>query len=109
MDNCCCNGTPAVGVPFPYFSAFTVSPPVVPDFYWNVYSQEERIKAMCIRLGEFEAYVDELVVFINDMYGKVVEMEGTIDEINKKLQMMEAGSTYGELKDNGFIYLKEGE
>lgn len=90
--------------PFPYFSAFVISPPVVPDYYWNVYSQEERIKAICMRLERLVAFVDAMVDTVNKQYEMIRALKETIEEINKRLQALETGTTYGELKENGFIY-----
>ena len=90
--------------PFPYFSSFTVSPPVIPDYYWNVYSQEERIKSICMRLERLVAFVDAMVDTVNKQYEMIRELKETIEEINKRLQALETGTTYGELKENGFIY-----
>lgn len=75
MNDCVCSGTPPVGVPFPYFAAFTVSPPVIPDYYWNVYSQEERIKAICQRLETVVAYLDEMTTEFNKLYAEVQEIK----------------------------------
>ncbi len=79
MDNCNCSEPRGVGIPFPYFASFTMAPPYLPDFYWNVYSNEERIKAICRRLCELETYLDELVTYINEMSEKVAAMESAAE------------------------------
>lgn len=90
--------------PFPYFAAFTVSPPVVPDYYWNVYSQEERIKAICLRIERLVAYVDAMADTVNKQYEMIRELKETIEEINRRLQALETGKSYGDIKEHGFIY-----
>ena len=42
------------------YHGWTVSEPVIPKLYWDVYSQEERIKKMCIALHRLEEYCDYL-------------------------------------------------
>ena len=52
--------TPPVGVP-PYpitpFAVWTWDSPVIPSFYWNVYSAEQRVKMICKEIGKIEAYL----------------------------------------------------
>ena len=64
-------------VPFGYWTWQT---PVIPQFYWNVYSAEQRIKQICIAIGKIEDYLDYFVKLANDAHA---EIEQRIDDINK--------------------------
>lgn len=57
-----CNLTPLPIVPYGAFTAFT---PTVPKLYWDVKSQEQRIKSICCELEKLIAYADALGVQIN--------------------------------------------
>lgn len=57
-------------MPLPYlnimpYPAFTVSPPAVPALYWDVYSQEQRIKRICEMLHKSEMYMDYIAQSMN--------------------------------------------
>lgn len=43
--------------PFPFWNAYT---PTLPSFYWNVDSQEERIKKICLTIHKLMEYVEYL-------------------------------------------------
>lgn len=46
---------------FPSFGGFiTMYPPTIPKFYWDVHSQEQRIKQMCCYIDSLVNYVDAL-------------------------------------------------
>lgn len=120
MSNCCNGG---IAYPFPYYSAFTWATPTIPNLYWNAYSQEERIKNLCMEYGKMVAYLDAMADTLNSQYQ-------TIEEINDKLPSMVAevvttdpdirksiedtvkayidgmteGTTYKQMTDHGFIY-----
>lgn len=120
MSNCCNGG---IAYPFPYYSAFTWATPTIPNLYWNAYSQEERIKNLCMEYGKMVAYLDAMADTLNSQYQ-------TIEEINDKLPSMVAevvttdpdirksiedtvkayingmteGTTYRQMTDHGFIY-----
>ena len=58
-------------MPLPYlnimpYPAFTVSPPSVPALYWDVYSQEQRIKKICEMLHKSEMYMDYIAKTMNE-------------------------------------------
>lgn len=67
--------------------------PVIPSFYWNVYSYEQRIKEICIRLSRIIKYADylgahvnELIELVNNLSAKVDEMNDQILDLNKRLE-----------------------
>lgn len=49
----------------PLYTAFTQFTPVIPKFYWNVYSEEERYKVICKQLDKICAYANALGIQIN--------------------------------------------
>lgn len=61
--------------PFPHYSGFTQFTPVVPELYWNVYSQEERIKALCMEYVKLTAFTDSMVDTLNGQYAIIEEMQ----------------------------------
>lgn len=60
-------------IPYAAFTAFT---PALPEFYWDVYSAEQRIKHICFELCKLHAYSDYLCQRINEL-GEDLE-----DELN---------------------------
>ena len=81
--------TPPVGVPpFPItpFSVWTWSTPVIPDFYWNVFSSEQRIKSICKEIGKIEAYLQYLVTTTNK---NIIEIHGLIDQLTERVATLE--------------------
>ena len=49
-------------VPFP---AWTWNTPTVPQFYWNVYSAEQRIRQIAVEIGRLQAYLEYLAANTN--------------------------------------------
>lgn len=81
--------TPPVGVPpFPItpFSVWTWNSPVIPNFYWNVYSAEQRIKSICKEIGKIEAYLQYLVTKTNE---NIIELHQRIDQLTERVAQLE--------------------
>lgn len=81
--------TAPVGVPpFPItpFAVWTWSTPVIPDFYWNVYSAEQRIKQICKEIGKIEAYLQYLV---NATNSNIIELHKRIDTLTERVAALE--------------------
>ena len=86
-------GTPLppapVGVP-PYpitpFAVWTWSTPVIPEFYWNIYSAEQRIKQICKEIGKIEAYLQYLV---NATNSNIIELHKRIDVLTERVAALE--------------------
>lgn len=88
--------------PLPPFSAFIPSPPVIPTFYWDVYSQEQRIKTICEAVGKSQQYLDTISDAINDLHDSIEEnnaeliahvtkqLENTQNEIAIELNLLKA-------------------
>ena len=86
-------GTPLppapVGVP-PYpitpFAVWTWSTPVIPEFYWNIYSSEQRIKSICKEIGKIESYLNYLVNKTNE---NIIELHKRIDVLTERVAALE--------------------
>lgn len=76
---------PPVGmprVPVTLFNVWTWNSPVIPQFYWNVYSAEQRIKEICKQIGKIGAYLDYAATRINEAN---VDMAEQINKINSDI------------------------
>lgn len=86
--------TPAV-VPL---VAWTWNTPVIPQFYWNVYSAEQRVKQICLEIGRIQEYLNYFAAHYNKMsgylnkridkltaamYAEVERLDKAIEEENK--------------------------
>lgn len=88
------NITPITGItapplpPIAPFFAWTWSSPVIPEFYWNVYSAEQRIKQICLEIGKIEAYLQYFCFKANeahaDLHKKINEANKRIDELTEQ-------------------------
>lgn len=81
--------TPPVGVPpFPItpFAVWTWNTPVIPNFYWNIYSAEQRIKSICKEIGRIEAYLQYLVDQTNK---NLIEIHQRIDQLTERVAQLE--------------------
>lgn len=64
------------------YAAFTNFTPALPEFYWDVYSAEQRIKHLCMELCKLVAYSDALAEEINATNER---LDNGLDEIQKNL------------------------
>ena len=69
---------------WPIYSGWTQFTPTIPKMYWNVYSQEERIKDLCCQYKKAEQYLDFVAKLTNDWVGEYT------DEVQAKLDELEA-------------------
>lgn len=83
---------------WPIYSGWTNFTPTIPKMYWDVYSQEQRIKWLCKQYSKCEQYLDYLAELTNDWAGDYS------DEIQAKLDEFEAlvESGYEEAIDEWF-------
>lgn len=51
--------------PITPFPAWTWNTPVIPQFYWNVYSAEQRIRQICVEIGHIQAYLEYMAANAN--------------------------------------------
>lgn len=63
-----------IGSLLPY-AAFTASAPEIPQLYWDVESQEQRIKNICCELKKLVEYVESMQVFSNETADAVRELQ----------------------------------
>ena len=88
-------------LPLPPFAGFLASSPAIPQFYWDVYSQEQRWKEICCRLKKLAEYADELnrvlgetITTLNKFraeYDKFVEATNAeLEKINENIDAIEA-------------------
>ena len=80
-------------LPFNPWIARFAGQPVLPSFYWNVYSYEQRIKEICLRLHRviryadyLGAHVNELIELVNNLSAKVEELNNEVTDLNKRLE-----------------------
>lgn len=77
-------------VPYGSFTAYT---PALPQFYWDVYSAEQRIKHICYEIDKLIAYADSLGVNLNVTHEDVAKLQEDMQN----------------LKDGGLIDLYEAQ
>lgn len=65
---------------YQYFTNFT---PVVPKLYWDVFSQEERIKAICDHINKLVAYANALGVQINTNTQEIADLLEQFDKFKE--------------------------
>lgn len=65
---------------YQYFTNFT---PVVPKMYWDVFSQEQRIKAICDHINKLVAYSNALGVQINTNTQEITDLLKQFDEFKE--------------------------
>lgn len=81
---------------FPAYSGWTQYTPVIPKFYWDVYSAEQRLKQLCLNFDKVENYLDYIhdelnswgVEFSEDLDEQLTEMwneihAGYVDALNR--------------------------
>ena len=96
-------------LPFNPWIARFAGQPVLPSFYWNVYSYEQRIKEICLRLHRviryadyLGAHVNELIELVNNLSAKVEELNDEVTDLNKRLEeeIKRAMEAEKQLQDN---------
>ena len=75
-------GTYIPGLNFPIYSGWGQYTPVIPKLYWDVYSQEQRLKQLCMNFDKVEHYLDYVAELMNEW-----NIEFT-DEIEAELENM---------------------
>lgn len=64
-------------VPYGSYTAYT---PALPQFYWDVYSAEQRIKHICYEIDKLIAYADMLGVNLNATHDDVVKLQEQFEQ-----------------------------
>lgn len=74
-------------IPFPHYGDFTAFTPVVPELYWNVYSAEERVKALCMEWVKLTAYTQALADTVNEQYDDLkADIQARYDALDAAVQ-----------------------
>lgn len=74
-----CNGYPDISRWVPAFAGFTEFTPTIPKMYWDVKSQEQRLKAICAQIHKLICYSDMLSGKINDDHDAIAELQELFD------------------------------
>lgn len=77
-------------VPYDSYTAYT---PALPQFYWDVYSAEQRIKHICYEIDKLIAYSDMLGINLNATHDDVVALQ----ELFQKFQDQGLAELYEKL------------
>lgn len=77
-------------VPYGSYTAYT---PALPQFYWDVYSAEQRVKHICYEIEKIIAYANMLGVNINATHDDVVKLQ----ELFQKFQDQGLAELYEKL------------
>lgn len=92
----------AIIYPFPPFGGYTWSTPVVPKLYWDVYSQEQRIKALCMEYAKLIAYNSDLADTLNN-YIEIVDTlqeqlpELVNEDVKQEIQELVTSGQFAEM------------
>lgn len=91
---------------WPIYSGWTAFTPTIPKMYWNVYSQEQRIKDLCMNYDKCEQYLDFIAQITNNWAGEyTAEVQAKLDEFEKLLDFgSETTITKWIEKNLEFIY-----
>lgn len=65
-------------VPYGSYTAYT---PALPQFYWDVYSAEQRIKHICYEIDKVINYADMLGVNLNTTHDDVVKLQEELQSL----------------------------
>ena len=57
------------------YGSYTAHTPALPQFYWDVYSSEQRIKEICYEIDKIIAYADMLGVNLDATHDDVVKLQ----------------------------------
>lgn len=113
----------AIIKPLPHYHGWTDFTPVIPALYWDVYSPEERIKALCREYSKLVAYVSAIANTVNETAAVVNRMETELpdlvsetvktdpeiqqairDAVTDYIQTLTKGTTYANINEYGFLH-----
>lgn len=63
-----------IGTILPYFAGFTAYTPEIPKLYWDVKSQEQRIKAICMELHKAVCYMNAVADQVNGISSEIEQI-----------------------------------
>lgn len=67
--------------PFPHYANFTQYTPTLPSLYWDVYSSEQRIKALCMEYVKLVGFTDSMVDTLNAQYALIEDMQARFPDL----------------------------
>ena len=69
------------------FTGWTCWTPVLPKLYWDVYSAEQRLKAMCMELSKSGQYMDYVAESVNEYSENIAKtVESELAEAHRELE-----------------------
>lgn len=85
---------PYIGTVLPFFSAFTAYTPEIPKLYWDVKSQEQRIKDICMEIHKLISYVDTVTLQVNGLSTDIEQiLEDFQTDVKEQLAAQDAKIT----------------
>lgn len=73
-------------IPYANYTQFT---PALPEFYWDVYSSEQRIKEMCCEIQKMRKYTEYLAEYVSEMEENVDDkLQETLDNVNLQISQL---------------------
>lgn len=80
--------------PITPFPAWTWTTPVIPQFYWNVYSAEQRIRQICVEIGRIQAYLEYMAANANAAHWHLDDrFTETETRLTRRIDKLEADLT----------------
>lgn len=74
----------------PFNAWYMASSPVIPDFYWDVVSSEQRVKEICCRLSKLIDYADTINDNVSAIDGDVqATMTAYLSQMTKNLGILQ--------------------
>ena len=67
-------------IPYANFTQFT---PALPEFYWNVYSAEQRMKHLCMELKKTIAYIEYVAKEADVSHEQLAELEEQFEKFQE--------------------------
>ena len=98
--------------PFPPFSGYTWNTPVIPKLYWDVYSQEQRLKTLCMEYAKLIAYNSDLADTLNNYIEIVNTLEEKLpelvnEEVKQEVQELVTTGQFAEMVQEAIATLTE--
>lgn len=84
-------GNYIVSAAIPSYWGWTAYTPVIPKLYWDVYSQEERIKRICMEYDKLTHYASHIANEVNTLSGDIEEILADFEQkITEQLAAQDA-------------------
>ena len=73
-------------IPYANYTQFT---PALPEFYWDVYSSEQRIKEMCCEIQKMRKYAEYLAEYVSEIEEGVDDkLQETLENVNLQISQL---------------------